>query len=708
MDEDKTSKAGDKKILDTARDRYKKASEHWDKTRKAYVEDQKFLAGEQWPAALKKSREDDGRPVLVVDKLNQYRRQVSNDIRQNRPQAYAFPVGDGDEDVAQAFQGLIRNTWSRSSADEATDWAADCAVSGGIGFIRVLTEYINDNSFDQDLVIRRVRNPISVTLDPSAQMSDGSDAKYGFIEEMIPKEEYKLRFPKAKETDWASEGFKDGWGDGDDVRVCEYFYVENRERTLLLLSDGTTVTQEQYDTAKMEGLPVPEIERTEKRPSKQVKWCRLSGCEILEKKDWAGKYVPLVPVYGEERDIEGEVTFTGLIRPAKDAQRVYNYSRCAFVERVALTPKAPWVAAAGQVEAYPEWQSANTGNHSVLRYDPIGLDQGQPLPPPQRVSASDVPAGFAQDAQMSEHDIQASMGMYNSSLGERSNETSGKAIMARQREGDVATFHFVDNLSRATRQVGRILVDLYPKILDSRRVVRLLDETGEATMAMVDPDQEEPVTEVDGMKIYNLGAGEYDVDVKSGPSYTTKRAEASDAMMQMSQGNPQVFPLIGDLMVTAMDWPGSEQMAKRLKAMLPPQIQQMESNEKQSPELMQLKQAADQAIGQREEALNQMQQQMQQMGQKLQELTEAREQKMRELDLKAAEIKVKAYQAETDRMTAVAPAMTPEQVQALVMQTLTQLATPADLGGDQAPPDMPPMMPPMMEPEQPPMPPGVQ
>ena len=314
------------------------------------------------------------------------------DPAQNDPQILVLaPTRELAIQVAEAFQGIIRNIWSRSSADEATDWAIDCAVSGGIGFIRVLTEYVGDESFDQDIVVKRVRNPLSVLLDPECQMADGSDARYAFLIDEIPTEDFKRRWPKAKETDWDSEHFRDGWGDREVVRVCEYFYVEEEEREVLMLSDGSITTQTALDEskkiAKEGGLPYqePEVVRRESRPKKAVKWMRMTGGEVLDKQDWLGKYIPLVPVYGEERDVDGKWTVCSLIHPAIDAQRLYNYSRSAFAERVALTPKAPWLAAAGQVENFPEWKTANTGQHSVLRYDPIDVN-GQPLPPPSRIS----------------------------------------------------------------------------------------------------------------------------------------------------------------------------------------------------------------------------------------------------------------------------------------------------------------------------------
>jgi hypothetical protein len=269
--------------------------------------------------------------------------------------------------------------------------------------------------------------------------------------------------------------------------------------------------------------------------------------------------------------------------------------------------------------------------------------------------------------QLSEHDIQAALGMYNASLGEKSNEKSGRAIMARQREGDTATFHFQDNLSRAIRYLGRILVDLIPKIYDSRRVVRILGEDGESKPAIVDPQISGATEKQGNTYIYNLNAGLYDVSVAAGPNYTTKRMEAADAMMQLAQGNPNLFPLIGDVMVRNMDWPGADAIADRLKLMLPPEIKQAEQNNDESPEVIAVKQQAqemlDQATQQIQAAENGIAQRDQAIAQLQQELQQAKQTN----DLKAQEIQVKVFEAETERM----------QVEASLMQPVEQAAQPA-------------------------------
>jgi hypothetical protein len=642
MDETTKETTEQKSLLEEARANYKIADEWWGHNRKAWLEDAKFRALDQWPSDIRKKREAEGLPCLTFDKLNQYVKQVVNDGRQNRPAVKVRPIDDeADIEVADGLQGLIRSICNRSNADEAFDTALDHAAGNGFGFIRVITEYAHEKTFNQDLAVRRIRNPLTVLLGPH-EMADGSDAEFGFVEVLIPKKKYKKQYPKAKETDWTSANFADGWSDADHVKVCEYFYKVEELANLHLLSDGTTATDEEIALALKETGKAPQVIETREIPQCKIKWCRLSGAEILEEKPWLGKYIPIIPVYGNESDIEGKVTYSGLIRAARDPQVLHNFSRSAFAQRVALTPKAPWLIAEGQIEGHEtEWADPN-GAVGALVYKSVDVD-GRPVPPPQRISPTDVPAGFAQDMQMAEHDIQASMGMYSASLGEKSNEKSGKAIMARQREGDTATFHYQDNLNRAIRHLGRILVDMAPKIYDGTRVVRLLGEDGSTTDAQIDPRQDVAHQKQGGKSIYNLGIGQYDVDVAAGPSYTTKRQESAEAMIELTRANPTMWQTHGDLIVGAQDWPNAEAFAKRSKLLLPPEIKQAEEEDGDvSPEVQALRADMDRMRQDAEMAIQEREQLLQKMQQEMEALKASKDVEMRKLDIEAARLQMEA------------------------------------------------------------------
>jgi hypothetical protein len=618
-----------------------------------------------------------------MDKIGQYIRQIVNDGRQNRPSIKVRPVDSGaDVPTAEVFQGLVRHIEDRSSADAAYDNALDNAATCGFGWFRVLTEYAGDDTFEQELCIKRVRNPLSIRTSPF-QEADGSDMKFAFVVEQMPKEEFEATYPgKMPDSFDMAEGIQDWYG--DEVRVAEYWYVKEEDRTLYLMEDGSVIPQARYDELQEGGMLELDSFVVEKRniPVRKVYHCKVSGKEYLtEPQEWLGKWIPIFPVIGNELDCEGKVSYSGIVRPAKDALRLYNYSRSAFAERVALTPKAPWVAAEGQVEDYEqEWNTANTDNHSVLRYKPTSLN-GTPVPPPQRVSATDIPAGFAQDMQISEHDIQGAIGMYNASLGAPSNERSGKAIMARQREGDVGTFHYHDNLNRAIRHCGRVLVDLIPKIYDTNRVVRILGYDGTPDEAQINTELPTASQKLGTKMIYNLNVGKYDVTTSTGPSYTTLRQEKAEVMAEMVQAAPQLMGIAGDLIVKAQDWPGAEEFAERLQMALIPPVQQAIQAKKQSsesPEVSQVRAQYEQMANQVADQVQQMQAEMQKLAQENAALKASQEAAMQanqikamEVQIKEQELQIKAYEAETDRMSASQVPPSPEdtsELEALKLQ----------------------------------------
>jgi hypothetical protein len=682
-----------KGLLKQGKDDYKAAEEWWADNRKKWKDDAKFRIvgeGNQWPEDIKRDREAKKLPVVEVDKVNQYVRQVVNDGRQNRPQVKVRPVDDkGDIKVADTLQGLVRHIWAASNADEAVDTALDHAVGNGFGFFRVLADWSYSKAFTQELTIKRIPNALAVLISQH-ERADGSDMRYGFVVEDVAKSEFKRRYPKAKETNWKSDAYGDGWSDDDCVKVCEYYYKVEVQTTLYQLDDGTTATAEEYAAAQAEGLEVPAILDERPYTDCKVKWCRMTGAEILEERDWLGKYIPIIPVFGNESNIEGKVVYSGLVRAAKDPQRLHNYARASFATRVALSTKAPWLAAAEQIADYEkDWANAHTGNIPVLRYKHLAED-GSVIPPPIRISPTDVPTGYAQDAQMSEHDIQASMGMYaNTTLGV-GDAQSGRQELLQQKRGDTSTFHYQDNLNRAIRYLGTILVDAAPKYYDTKRVQRILGEDGSPKNVQLNPDQDEAVMQQGRDTIYNLGIGTYDVVVESGPSFLTRREESAAAMMEAVQGNPQMWTTHGDLIAKAQDWPGAEEWAERSKAVMPPQLQQAiaqsEAEDGEDPAVAQMRQQMQQLQEQAQQAIQQREQALSQQGAELQAAKVDKSLESRKLD-------IEAYKAETERMTALAPAIAPEQISQIVMQTVQAIMAqpvPSQPPGPMPPPIQPP------------------
>lgn len=590
-------------LLKTARDRFQKCKEQEQQNRERALQSLRFRDLDQWPQTIRSDRENDpegSRPCLVADKLNQYVHQVVNDGRQNRPSIKARPVDNvADKEVAKVFDGIIRHIEDASRAHVAYDTGLEHAVDGGFGYWRIVTEYSDEMSFEQDIRIKRIRNRFCVYLDPDHQEPDGSDAKYGFILDRMPREEFKKAYPDADPLEWETDGqVYDGWVFKDDLIVCEYFRVEQQKKSICLWSDGSVSVkgenEEQYTAAGLQKVD----ERVTRVPS--VKWSKITAADELESRDWAGKYIPIVKVVGNELDIEGKLKLSGLVFPAMDSQRIHNYALSAFVEQIALAPRAPWIAAAGQLEGFEnEWKTANRRNLSVLQYKPVD-ENGQLVPPPIRQQPPGIPQGWQAVLADTEHGIEASMGMYKAAVGAPSNEKSGRAIVARERQSDTATFHFIDNVAISIAHTGRILIDLIPKIYDTQRVARILGDDGDVDTVTLNPEQPQAVSETrddetqEIEKIYNLGVGKYDVTVTVGPSYSTKRQESAAIMAQIAQAWPPFMERAGDLAIRSQDWPDADKLADRLKLFLPPQVQGMEDG-KESPEMRQAKAMVDAA-----------------------------------------------------------------------------------------------------------------
>jgi len=668
-------KNDDSGVLATARSRLDMAIAALSESREDEIDDLKFYAGSpdnhwQWPADVLATRGAvqgqtiNARPCLTINKLPQHVRQVTNDQRQNRPTGKVIPADDkADIDVAEVFNGMVRHIEYISDADVAYDTACENQVSYGEGYIRLLTEYCDDNTFDQDIKIGRVRNSFSVYMDPTIQDPCGQDAKWCFVTEDIPKAEYERKYPdSAPITTLQTLGVGDQnlsqWLNEDTIRIADYYYVDYDSGTLNLYPGNATAfdgTPEDKQLRAIYGKP----KKSRQSDRAKIKYCKINGYEILEERDWAGQYIPIIRIVGNEFEVDGRLYVSGLVRNAKDAQRMYNYWVSQEAEMLALAPKAPFIGYGGQFEGYEnQWKTANTTNWPYLEVNPDVTDgAGATLPLPQRAQPPMASSGLLQAKAGASEDIKASTGQYNASLGMTSNERSGKAILARQREGDVGTYHYGDNLARGVRYLTRQLIDLIPKIYDTQRIARIIGEDGEASMVKIDPMQQEPVKKImdqNGIvidKIYNPGVGKYDVVATTGPGYATKRQEALEAMGQLLQGNPDLWAVAGDLFVKNMDWPGAQEMAKRFAKTIDPKL--MEDGDK-PPEL----QAAEQQI----QAMGQEMEQMHQMIQNVGKSIEMQEQRRKDY-----EAEIKAYQAETQRITATQAGMNEQQIQDIAM-----------------------------------------
>jgi len=591
--------ANEKDIIADAKEQYKLAQEADKDNHDAAKKALRFRALQQWDEAVKKNRESDPdgpRPCLTLDKTNQYIRQICNDQRQNRPAILVRPVDDySDIETAKVYKGIIRHIEDRSNADLAYDTAFEHAVDGGFGYWRILAEYSDPLSFDQELLIKRIRNRFSVTCDPMGVCPAGSDKEYWFIAEELNEKEFKKDYPDASPINWDFvQDEQRIWLNDKKITIAEYYCYDSENVNILLLDDGSVVTQSEWDKdiedlyyldPMTQAMVKKEVVRERETEKRTVQWYKLNNQEVLDHRELPGQWIPMVQVIGNELDIEGKLHKTGAVNQAvMDGQNMYNYSASAYVEQVALQPKAPYIAADEQIEDYEDdWSQANVRNLAVLKYKAVTED-GRLLPAPQRQAPPQVAVGWAAQLQNFEHDIRSAFGMYRESLGDEGQAKSGRALLMKQREADSNVFHYIDNLSRSISHTGRILVDYIPSYYDTAKVARILGDDYTPEMIELNPEQEESFLEYKDnegktRKSYNLSVGKFDVTVETGPSHSTKRQEAVDALTQMSQSNPDLLSIIGDIMFRNMDWHGAEEVAERLKKMLPPELQDSPENE---------------------------------------------------------------------------------------------------------------------------------
>lgn len=574
------------KIIKEALERFKFSQDGSSQIREWALEDIRFgRLGEQWPEDVRKMRQEEGRPCLTVNRLPSFIRQVVNDARQNKPSITVHPVDSGaDYDTAQVIGGLIRSIERGSNAALAYDTAIDQAASSGFGFFRITTDYCHSETFDQEARIERVANQFSVHWDVSSTAFDSSDWEYAFVDELLSRAEFKRRYPKA-DHDYANwpegvgEGMED-WTDEDKVRIAEYWQRIEKKRKIVRLTDGRVLRADQLEQPQMllgmDGNPITlslkdalalegvAINGEREAAYYEVKRRMISPVEVLSEDDWPGQTIPICPVWGEEVIYRGKRHFRSLIRDARDPQMMLNYWRSASTELAGQAPKAPWLVPTGGIPPHEmqKWLTANSRNYAFLEYDPTAGAM------PSRIPFAGPPAAALTEAANAQDDMKSTMGIYDASLGARSNETSGRAIRARQAESDKGTFHFIDNMARAIQSAGRILIEIIPSLYSTRQTIQILGDDERQRVERVTaavgapPSAEDP----DG-KIYNLAAGKYDVTVTVGPNYQTQRQQTVDAMTELFRANPASAEVLGDVYVKNMDWPGSDKAAERIQVL---------------------------------------------------------------------------------------------------------------------------------------------
>lgn len=623
-------------VIATAKKRFGIAQDRYKTTRQLAIEDTQFVMGDsdngyQWPAEMRRNRLLEQKVCLTVNTTAQHCNQIINNIRQNRPAVRVSPVDNfSDKKTAEILAGLIRNIQVASHADDAHDLAATHAIYGGEGYWRIVTEYESETSFNQVIRIKAIQNPQLVYIDPDCKELDKSDAEWGFIFEDLGIERAKRDYKDVDPSAWVLDSNR-GWVTKDTVRIAEYFYCEYEKATACLLSDGRAIL-------KSEQKPGDVVVQERKTQVKRWKWCKLVGGhdKPVETKDWPGKYLPIVACMGVEVNVNGENIIKGVVRDLKDPARILNYAYSETVQTVALQNKVPYLAAAEAIEGFEdEWGKANTSNLAYLPFNAYD-DQGNPLPRPERQAPPSMAVAQVQLLQLSQEQMRAASGQQNANFGIKSEASSGIGIQRLKAQGEIATFHFPDNLSRALRMEGCMLIDLIQKVYDTQRVIRILGLDGQEAEATLDPEMPQAYAETqledDIQKIFNPTLGEYDVVIDTGPSYQTQRQEAFAALTELSARNPQLMAMAGDIVMRAADFPMADELAKRIEKTIPPELRDEKGNQ----------------AAQKDAMLQQTQQQLQQAGMAIEAMQAELDKLEQEKQAKTGEIQAKMQLAQVD------------------------------------------------------------
>lgn len=593
------------------------------------LNDLAFLKGDQWDERIKMDRALDGRPTLTINKLPTSLHQITNPQRQNVPGIKVHPTSTGNQKLAELVQGAIRHVEYKSNADVAKDTAVNSAAAIGFGYFMILPQYKSEDSFDQVLAFKRIRNSFTVYFDPGSTELDGSDQQWCVVSEKIKRVEFKLEYPDKDPCDFtASHALGDrisDWITTDEVRIASYFRIYRKKATLCLLQDGTTGYKD--DLPKEYHNQIASERETTRS---EVQWFKLTANQILEKTVIQCKWIPVFPVYGDEIDLDGKVYRSGMIRNAKDPARMYNYWVTAATEEVGMRPRAPYIGAEGQFEGHEvKWRQANKRNFSYLEYKPKSLG-GQLAPPPQRQPMADVPVGVLAMAAHASDDIKATTGIFDASLGARSNETSGVAIRRRDQQGEVSNYHYTDNLNITLRHAGRCILDMWPHYYDGTRMLEIMGVDGKITSEMINKPQQsmgedgQPKLDEQGQAVIEImndmsKVADFAVTISVGPSYDTLRQEAVEGMTATAQAWPKLMDVAGDKIIRTMDWPMADEIADRVAKTIPPELMTDQDKQKHGNEQTVDTPQGPVPVSQASAVIAQLNQQMQQMGQMLQE-----------------------------------------------------------------------------------------
>lgn len=549
------------------------AQGYWQPMYTQGAQDKEFVTveGAQWSHRDKVQREEAGKPTLEINLVRSYVRQQINTMRQNRPQAKVVPVNDGaDADMAKILGGLIKDVEEASNFEDALDTAAENAVYGGIGFYRIVTDYVDEQSFNQEPRFEPIVNPQAVYIDPLSKALDGSDMTEALIVEWVHKDTIEQQYGKDSLSDF--EDLSADWYNSTDNTLCvaEYFHKEQIKDKLLLLQDGSTQYLsdliKQYGREHIDALTVNSRDTTKT----VVKWAKLTGDMVLEQGEFPGKHIPIFPVYGEVTWVENRRYVFSLVHFAKDAQRLFNYWKSTEAHILQKNQDEMTIVDDRGIAGFEEWN--NPAAAQYLRFRATD-ENSQPISAPFKLGAANPPVGILNAATSAQQLIPDILNMHAPQMGAEVNGQSGRAIGLLQRQADTAQFHFQDNINKTIRHSARVLLGLFPILYDTEMVRRIVGADGQTELVKLNaPPQtpDEATKAIDGV-LNNMSAGRFDVRMDTGPSFNTQREESFNLMMQLVQTNPALFNVVADLMIRNSPLINANEIAERVKMLVPPQ-----------------------------------------------------------------------------------------------------------------------------------------
>jgi hypothetical protein len=659
----------DKELIKLAHKRYAQICEDEKENARRFKEDLKFANGDsynnwQWDEKVVQDRKNKGKPSFTINKIKKHNRQITNESRQNKPSIRVYPVdSEADPKTAEIIGEIIRHIENNSNADLAYNKSDEYQVDGGLGYWKIITDYVDNNSNSQDIFIEPVYDPLAIKM-PRPKFVKGMEVvSYAFEDEEMQKDEFEAKYGKDifGKQEW--ETIEGGWKSEDTVRVANYYYTEITPDWLYFDENGDGIKLSEVDEAQRELLKNSQLKKR-KIQNESIKFCLLAADKILERKEWPGKYIPIVRVPGTELIIDGKTERKGHTRQMIGSQYMYNYWTNEATFQVALQGNQPYIGPKEAREGQEHiWDNLATETYSYLPYNQYD-EEGRQIEKPQRERPPQMASAYIQGMQIANEELLATSGQENAQFGKDVGQQSGRALDALQSKSETSTYHFTDNKLMAMTLTGRMLIDLIPKIYDTQQIIRMLGEDGKEVEINIDPNQEEAYRkeeQEDGSikEIFNPGVGTYDVIVSTGASYGTKRREAFSALSEIASRNPQLMQIAGDLIMAAADFPMADKLSERLKKALPPELQDKEEGapEEIPPEVQQQLQQAQQVA-----------EQSQKMIQALDDVVTKMQSELETRD-------VDWYKAETERMKVVQTSMNPQQIQHIVIKTMQDLLT---------------------------------